>query len=67
LRGGLAHRQQALAELKRTMKEEGSGIWLADDYISFRAEATMVILKAESKAIDSILDSLRGGLPKRAR
>jgi DNA-binding PadR family transcriptional regulator len=62
LRRGLARRQQVLAELERRMKEEGSGIWLADDYVSLRAEATTASLKAEAKVIDSILDRLRGGL-----
>jgi DNA-binding PadR family transcriptional regulator len=61
LRNAIAHRLQALAGLERTMKEEGSGIWLADDYVSLRAEATMAILKAEAKAIESILGGLRRG------
>jgi DNA-binding PadR family transcriptional regulator len=69
LRSGLEHRQEALAELEGKMKQEGSGVWLADQYVSLRARASAAILKAEVKAIDSILDGLRGGLPiaKRAR
>jgi DNA-binding PadR family transcriptional regulator len=69
LRSGLEHRQEALAELEGKMKEEGSGVWLADQYVSLCARASAAILKAEAKAIDSILDGLRGGLPtaKRAR
>ena len=69
LRNAIAHRQEALAELEGKMKEEGSGGSLADQYVSLRARASLAILKAEEKAIDSILDGLRGGLPiaKRAR
>jgi DNA-binding PadR family transcriptional regulator len=66
LRSGLAHRQEALAELQGKMKEEGSGVWLADQYVSLRARATAAMLKAESKAIDSILDGLRDD-PRRAK
>jgi DNA-binding PadR family transcriptional regulator len=69
LRNAIAHRQETLAELDGKMKEEGSRVWLADQYVSLRARASAAILKAEAKAIDSILDGLRGGLPiaKRAR
>ena len=62
LRSGLEHRQEALAELEGKMKQEGSGVWLADQYVSLRARAGTAILKAEAKAIDSILDGLRGGV-----
>jgi DNA-binding PadR family transcriptional regulator len=67
LRSGLAHRQETLAELEGKMKEEGSGVWLADQYVSLRSRASTAILKAEAKAIDSILDGLRGGLPTAKR
>jgi hypothetical protein len=69
LQNAIANRQKTLAELEGKMKEEGSGVWLADQYVSLRARASAAILKAEAKAIDSILDGLRGGLPiaKRAR
>jgi DNA-binding PadR family transcriptional regulator len=69
LRSGIVPRQEALAQLRGEMKEEVSGIWLADDYVSLRRQAGVAILKAEVKAIDSILDGLRGSLPtaKRAR
>ena len=49
LRSGLAHRRDALADLERKMKEEGSGVWLADQYVSIRARASTAILKAEAK------------------
>jgi DNA-binding PadR family transcriptional regulator len=61
LRSGLAHRQDALAALEGKMKEEGSGVWLADQYVSLRGRATAAMLKAELAAIDSILDGLRNG------
>jgi DNA-binding PadR family transcriptional regulator len=67
LRSGLEHRQEALAELEGKMKQEGSGVWLADQYVSLRARAGTAILKAEAKAINSILDGLRGGLPTAKR
>jgi hypothetical protein len=69
LRSGLAHRQESLALLRGKTKEEGSGIWLADHYVSHRAQATAAMLKAEAKAIDSILDGLRRDLTaaKRSR
>jgi DNA-binding PadR family transcriptional regulator len=50
LRSGLAHRRDALVDLERKMKEEGSGVWLADQYVSIRARASTAILKAEAKA-----------------
>jgi DNA-binding PadR family transcriptional regulator len=68
LRKAIAHRQETLAEIAK-LREEGSRVWLADHYVSLRSRATAAILRAEVKAIDSILDGLRGGLPtaKRAR
>jgi hypothetical protein len=62
LRSGIEHRQEAIAEVEGKVREEGS-ISLADDYVGLRRKATAVILKAEVKAIDSILDSLRDGRP----
>jgi DNA-binding PadR family transcriptional regulator len=59
LRSGLEHRQKALAELEGKMKEEGSGVWLADQYVSLRVRATAAMLKVEAKAIDSMLVDLR--------
>ena len=69
LRNAIAHRQETIAELDGKVRKEGSGVWLADQYVSLRARASTAILEAEAKAIDSILDGLRGGLPtaKRAR
>src|SRR6202023_2312273 len=61
LRKAIAHRQETLAEIAK-LREEGSRVWLADHYVVLRSRATAAILKAEVKAIDSILDGLRGGL-----
>jgi DNA-binding PadR family transcriptional regulator len=67
LRNAIAHRQEALAELEGKMKEEGSGVSLADHYVSLRSRATMAILKAEVTAIASIFDGLRDEQPIRKR
>jgi DNA-binding PadR family transcriptional regulator len=69
LRNAIAYRQETLAALDGKVREEGSRVRLADHYLSLRSRATAAILKAEVKAIDSILDGLRGGLStaKRAR
>jgi DNA-binding PadR family transcriptional regulator len=69
LRNAIAHRQETLAELDGKVREDGSKVWLADYYASLRSRATAAILKAEAKAINSILDDLRGGVlaAKRAR
>jgi DNA-binding PadR family transcriptional regulator len=69
LQSGLAHRKESLAQLKRKTEEGRSGVWLADQYVSLRARAAAAMLKAEAKAIDSILDCLPDGLriAKRAR
>jgi DNA-binding PadR family transcriptional regulator len=67
LRNAIAHRQETLGEFDGKVREEGSGIRLADHYVSLRSRATAAILKAEVKAIDSILDGLRDGRPIRKR
>jgi DNA-binding PadR family transcriptional regulator len=67
LRNAIAHRQETLAELDGKVREEGSRVWLADHYVSLRSRATAAILKAEVKAIDSILDRIGGGLPTAKR
>jgi DNA-binding PadR family transcriptional regulator len=66
LRNAIAHRQETLAELAK-LREEGSRVWLADHYVSLRSRATTAILKAETEAIDSILDGLRDEQPIRKR
>jgi DNA-binding PadR family transcriptional regulator len=67
LRKAIAHRQETLGEFDGKVRQEGSRIRLADHYVSLRSRATTAILKAEVKAIDSILDSLRDGRPIRKR
>jgi len=69
LRNAIAYRQETLAELDGKVREEGSRIGLADDYVGLRTQATVAILKAEAKALASISDGLRDGprSAKRAR
>jgi len=67
LRKAIAHRQETLGEFDGKVRQEGGGIRLADHYVSLRSRATTAILKAEVKAIDSILDRLSGGLPTTKR
>jgi DNA-binding PadR family transcriptional regulator len=69
LRNAIVHRHDTLAELDGKVRGEGSGVSLADDYVGLRTQATVAILKAEAKAIASILDGLRNGPrgTKRAR
>ena len=67
LRSALAFRRESLVELQGKIGQEGSGAWLADQYVSLRARAATAMRKAELKVIDSILDGLRDGThgPKR--
>ena len=67
LRKAIAHRQETLGEFDGKVRQEGSRIRLADHYVSLRSRATTAILKAETKAIDSILDGLRDEQPIRKR
>jgi DNA-binding PadR family transcriptional regulator len=67
LRNAIAHRQETLGEFGGKVRQEGSRIRLADHYVSLRSRATTAILKAEVKAIDSILYRLSGGLPTTKR
>jgi len=59
LRNAIAHRQETLAALDGKVREGGSRVRLAAHYLSLRSRATAAILKAEVKAIDSILAAER--------
>jgi len=58
LRSAIALRRESLAEFKSKIGQEGSGAGLADQYVSLRTQATVDMLKAEVKAIESILVGL---------
>jgi DNA-binding PadR family transcriptional regulator len=61
LRSALAFRRESLAQLQGKIGQEGSGAWLADQYVRLRSTATMAMLKAELNTIESTLDGLRDG------